>query len=114
MPEIITDTVYQTSRNTLYFCDQEEKFIWESSHDKVPFFLCQLITFRKKIQSLSIQQLLESHTPDIELIYIPHADRFILLDLFEILDLQELLDGAFTMLELNSVIHQKLLRRIGI
>lgn len=74
------------------------------------FKLCDLYTFRKRIMSLDLMVFLETSTPDIELIYLPHCERFLMLDIHDILQFRELLNGTFDILALNSSI-QKVLRK---
>lgn len=60
--------------------------------------------------SLDLMVFLETSTPDIELIYLPHCERFLMLDIHDILQFRELLNGTFDILALNSSI-QKVLRK---
>lgn len=56
--------------------------------------------------------MLSTEAPDVEVLYLPHCDRLMVLSIHEILELREVLAGAFTMLELNSVIHREIVRKV--
>lgn len=60
--------------------------------------------------SLDLMEFFETSSPDIELIYLPHCDRFLMLNIHEVLQFRELLNGTFNILALNSSI-QKILRK---
>ena len=78
--------------------------------EEFTFKLCELYAFRKKIMSLDIVELLDSSAPDVEIISLPHCDRFLILNIAQILQFRELLNGTFNILELNSSI-QRILRK---
>uniref|UniRef100_UPI00404B2B51 hypothetical protein n=1 Tax=Fulvivirga sp. TaxID=1931237 RepID=UPI00404B2B51 len=75
------------------------------------FRVCQLIAFKRKIQKIDLAQMFADDTADIEIVYMPHCDRLFALNIHDVLQLKELFAGAFTMLELNSMIHKELVRR---
>lgn len=104
--------VFQTSNAALYQNDFNNNFELSFFNEQLTFRVCEFISFKKKIGQLNLSELLEVDSPDLEIIHLPHCDRIIALDIFEILELRELLSGAFTMLNLNSIIHERLLRKV--
>ncbi|MEM7550973.1 MAG: hypothetical protein AAF363_14915 [Bacteroidota bacterium] len=104
--------VFETEHAKLIQDDRSELFILNFDGDEIFFRLCQLMAFKRKLNQINIVSLLSSKSPDIELINMPHCDRFFAFSIHEILELRELLYGSFTMLELNSLIHKTLVRNI--
>ncbi len=118
MSEVITksttsspEVLFQTSNASISQCDAQGKYILSYAHDQIVFRACELISFRQKIQKIDLTQLLDSDTPDIEIISMPHCDRLFVFNIHEILELKDLFAGTFVMLELNSMIHKEIIRK---
>ena len=116
VPEALTldqeQIVYQTTHSRLVQCDERLSFILTFFDESVEFKVCELIPFRKKILEIDLTALLSSSTPDVELIYLPHCERLFAFTIHEVIELRELLEGAFVMLELNSMIHRSICRKM--
>ena len=116
MSETITEDllenglVYRTLNGSIHQCDDSQRFLLRYGNESLSFRACEFIAFKRKIQQIELSELLEQDY-DVEVLYMPHCDRFMVLTIFEILELRELMAGAFTMLELNSIIHSKLVRQ---
>jgi len=106
------DILFQTYNTSLVQRDDSEIFTLTFFGQQVEFRFCELLVFKRKIQGIDIVDLLTSDKPDIEIIRLAHCDRFIILPIIQILELQELLFGAFAMLELNSLIHKEIVRKV--
>lgn len=104
------EEIYKTKSASIAQCELTDSFFLTFDQEEIQFKLCDLFTFRKKIMSVDIIELLESSAPDVEVVHLPHCDRFLLLSLREILEFRELLNGTFDTLALNSAI-QKILRK---
>lgn len=104
--------IFNTSNASLSQCDASEQYVLFFQGTELKLRACELIAFKRKIQKLDLASLLASDTPDIELVYMPACDRFFALTVYEVLELRELFGGAFAMLELNSLIHRELIRKI--
>lgn len=67
---------------------------------------CALIALKSKLHSYSLEEILlsDEEIPSIEIIPICNRDRFLMLNLEELVELKELIDGTFVMLELNSIV----------
>jgi len=104
------EEIFRTKRAYIAHCSASQSFVLCFNNEEISFKLCDLYTFRKKILSLDLLTLLESDAPDLEIIHLPHCDRFLALDLHDILQFRELLNGTFDILELKSSV-QKVLRR---
>lgn len=104
------EEVFSTPHARIFQCDASESFHLHFEQESIEFKLCDLYAFRNKIRQLDIVALLDSQSPDIEIIHLPHCDRFLVLSIREILEFRELLNGTFHILALNSAI-QRILRR---
>jgi len=105
LSEVMTE-VFSVDQAKFYQSDSDEQFCIVLNDDSFRFKLCDLIKFKNKLNSIDLSALLLSAHCDVELIYLPHIDRFLLLNIREILVLKELLSGAFAMMELNSIIQR--------
>ena len=103
--------LYQVAQASLHQCDRTESFLLTMNDHRLPFRVCELLAFRRRINEINIDSLVASDTPDLEIIYLPHCDRLMVLTTAEVLSLRELLAGSFAMLELNSIIHRRVIRK---
>ena len=104
------EEIYRTKSASIAQCEQTDSFVLNYETDEITFKLCDLFVFRKKVMALDVVELLESSAPDVEIIHLPHCDRFLVLSLREVLEFRELLNGTFDTLALNSAV-QKILRK---
>ena len=102
--------IYQTGNASLYLCDDSELFTLVFFGHEVVFRFCELVAFRSKLREINLVELFDTYSPGIELIHLPHCDRFFALSIAELLELRDLFSGSFVMMELNSIIHQKIIR----
>ncbi|XOV92615.1 MAG: hypothetical protein ACFHWX_20710 [Bacteroidota bacterium] len=106
-----TEVLFETPNAVLVQSDTLGKYILRLHDDLIVFQPCELISFRRKIQNIDLIDLLSTETPDIEIISLPHCDRIFVFSIHLVLELQELMSGAFTMIELNSMIHKEIIRK---
>lgn len=104
-------TIYRTDNLEVFQDDRSGHVILDFYGDLISFRLCEFVSFKRKMLQLDLVKLFDSHTPDQELIYLPHCDRFLLLSIHQILELREVFMGAYAMLELNSLIHSRIIRK---
>lgn len=104
--------LFNTMNASIYQCDASEQYILCFQGSEVIFKTCELLAFKRKIQKLDLTSLLSSDTPDIEILHMPSCDRLFVLTIHDVLELRELFAGAFAMLELNSLIHKKIIRKL--
>ncbi len=107
-----SELVFATSNIRIYQNDTRASFIMQLPDEEVEFKLCALLAFRKKIQSIDLTEIFMPAHSGVEIITMPQIDRIFVFDLREILELRDLFAGAMTMLELNSMIHQRLVRSL--
>ncbi len=104
------EEIYKTKSASITQCELTDSFVLMYDQEEIAFKLCDLYSFRKSIMAIDIVELLESSAPDVEIIHLPHCDRFLVLSILEILQFRELLNGTFDTLALNSAV-QKILRK---
>ncbi len=104
------EEIFSTKSATISQCTDSDSFVLTYQQDQIIFRLCDLYILRKTLMNLDILDLLDPSAPDYEIIRLPHCDRFLLLNLEEILQFRALLNGTFDILALNSSI-QKVLRK---
>ncbi len=104
------EEIFSTTSASITQCEQSNTFMLSYDEEVITFKLCDLFALKKKIMNVDILELLESSSPDVEIICLPHCDRFLILNLEQILQFRELLNGTFDILALNSSI-QKVLRK---
>jgi len=104
------EKIFNTKELEISQCKHTNMFMLTYYGEEISFKLCDLYAFRKKILNLDLIELLEVSAPDIEPVFLPHCDRFLMLSIHDILEFRELLNGTFDILALNSSI-QKVLRK---
>ena len=104
------EEIFKTKSVSIYQCDTTDSFVLKMNQEEITFKLCDLFALKKKVMSFDIVELLDCSSPDAEVVYLPHCDRFLVLSILEILEFRELLNGTFDTLALNSSI-KKILRQ---
>ncbi len=118
MQEVITREqslmmeVFKTSAGAIYQCDAERCWYVDFAGKLAKFDYRCLLKLRKVVYNVDIEQTLltSSKTPDVEIIFICACDHCYVLTLLQIIELKEILEGTFVMLELNHIIHDRLFR----
>ena len=103
-----SELVFETENIQIYQREDRPVFSLIIQDGRIDLKLCDLFSFRKKILSIDIASLLTSSYSDIEII--AHCERIFVFSIPEILELRELLAGTISMLQINSVIHEKIHR----
>ncbi|MFP4090035.1 MAG: hypothetical protein ACLFUB_08615 [Cyclobacteriaceae bacterium] len=108
MPQL--NEVYRSKGGCIYQDDVKNCFILEYSGQatplSVPCFFCLKKTLdRVDVVSMATNTCLSS---DFEIISSPGCDRCFVLSLPELLDMKDLFAGARVMLELNSILHERI------
>ncbi|WP_339813417.1 hypothetical protein, partial [Zunongwangia profunda] len=74
-------------------------------HKTIKFSFCQLLAFRHRLKSIDIEQHLNGNNAHgLEILSLCNREHLFIFNTLEILDLLELLNGTFAMMEINSVI----------
>lgn len=108
--ELESELVFAISNIGIYQNDSRASFTLQLHCEQVELKLCALMAFRKKIMRIDLTDMFMPSHPGIEIVSLPQLNRIFIFSLQEILELRDLFSGAMTMLEINSVIHEKLFR----
>jgi len=102
--------VYRNRLACIYQDDQRNCFILEYSGYATPLSVNCFFHLKKQFDRVDIAAVVNDPSPQSDLIVIsPHScDRFFALTLPELLDMQDLFAGARAMLELNSILHERI------
>lgn len=102
--------IFRSESGCLYQDDQKSCFILEyggySTSLSVPCFFC----LKKTIDKVDIAAMIANPDPaaDVEIISLHGCERCFVLTVAELLNLKELFAGARTMLELNSILQERI------
>ncbi len=103
--------VFSTIQGTVYQNDNEHCWYIDFAGKIARFDYRCLLKLKKAIDAINIEQkLMDARSADMEIIFICACDDTYILTLTQIIHFKELLQGTFVMLELNSIIYNKLYR----
>lgn len=115
LPAVHFTEVFSTGNGAIYQCDQEQCWYIDFGGKLARFDYRNFLKLKKAVNQIDIgQRLLESgQAPDVEIIFICACDHCYVLSLLQVIQLKELLDGTFTMLELNHILYDRLHRIVS-
>lgn len=102
--------VFSTSKGGVYQSDKE-RLLWLSFQGRLTSYNIDCFyNLYYKVTQIDIDTMASNPNKafDIEIITTCHCDRCFVLTLSEILELKEILEGAKVMLELNSILYERL------
>ncbi|OKS85369.1 hypothetical protein [Mucilaginibacter polytrichastri] len=104
--------VFKTASGTIFQSDSENCWYIDFAGKLNRFDYRCLQKLRKAVYHIDIEGLLmnTNRSADMEIVFICACDHTYILTTLEIIALKELLQGTFTMLELNHIIHDRLYR----
>ena len=104
--------IYSTSHGCVYQCDKKRCFAIDFGGYLTEFKLPCFFALKKLVDSIDLDDMAmdPSKSSDIEIISPCGSDRCYVLTLPELIEFKELLSGARVMLQLNSILHERLYR----
>ncbi|WMJ75106.1 hypothetical protein RCC89_18335 [Cytophagaceae bacterium ABcell3] len=102
--------IYRTSAGCVYQSDKNRRLIVEfagtTAELNVPFFTC----LKKMVEKIDVHSMLEnpSRAADVEVVAPCGIQNCYVLTVRDVIQFKELLSGAKVMLELNSIIYERL------
>jgi len=107
--------VYQTSNGQVFQSDTENCFYLNFKGETYRMNACAIIALKTKLDALNIEQILltDAHRQPIEIIPLCNNDRILVLTVEEIIEMKDLIPGTLVMLELNSIVCQRITRAIA-
>lgn len=105
-------SIFQTANGEVLQSDAEKCFYLRFKGNNYKLNACTLIAFKSKLDAINIESLLLSDATQnsVEIISLCNRDRVLVLTVDELIELKELVPGALVMLELNSIVHQRINR----
>ncbi len=115
LPSIHFTEVFSTKNGAIYQSDSESCWYIDFAGKLARFDYRNLLKLRKAVYQIDIEDLLLNSTKsaDLEIIFICACDHCYVLSLIQIIKLKELLQGTFTMLELNYILYDRLHRLVS-
>jgi hypothetical protein len=119
MRTTVTDThisemaeVFQTTSGAIYQSDTENCWYVDFAGKTARFDYRNLIKLKKAVYNIDIEELLlkNAKSADLEIVFICACDHCYVLSIIDIINLKQLLQGTFVMLELNHIIYDRLHR----
>ena len=106
------EMIHSTKNGSVYQLDTENCFTLSFKENGYKLSVCSFIALKAKINSVDIVGILldDCRNNSVEIISMCNNSRLLVLTLDEILELKELLAGTLVMIELNSILHQRLNR----
>lgn len=102
--------VFRTKYGCVYQCDHENRFWVEFSGTLTPFKFHCFFRLKQLIDEVDIEAMVNNphSSADLEIISPCSCERCYTLTLPEVIRFRSLLAGAKVMLELNSILHERL------
>ncbi|MEO9804194.1 MAG: hypothetical protein ABJF04_13140 [Reichenbachiella sp.] len=107
-------TIYHTTHGKVVQNDKDNCFYLQYKGNEYRMAVCALIAFKSKLDQLNIEEMLLSDTSlnSIEIIPLCNKERLLVLTLDEIIEMKDLIPGTLVMLELNSIVQQRIVRAL--
>lgn len=104
--------IYKTPHGCVYQCDQKRCFCVEFGGSVTEYKLPCFFALKKQVDSIDVEAMVlnPSAASDIEIISPCGSERCYVLTVQEIIEFKDLLAGARVMLQLNSILHERLYR----
>lgn len=104
--------IYRTPHGCVYQCDQKRCFCVEFAGFMTEFKLPCFFALKKLVDTVDLEAMVLSPAAasDVEIISPCGSERCYVLTLQELIEFKDLLAGAHVMLQLNSILHERLYR----
>ncbi|WP_428657825.1 hypothetical protein [Runella sp.] len=102
--------LYTNSKGATYQCDRSSRITVEFGGYKMAFKINEFLNFKQKVDSVDLHAMIFdlSDESDFEIIEAPQANLSLKLTLCDLVNLRDLLAGAKFMLELNSLLYERI------
>jgi hypothetical protein len=102
--------VYKTESGAVYQCNNKLCLWINFAGESVSFRIDQFFSLKKIIDNIDINDMINStdKAADFAIIAPIFSDKIYILNICELLSFKELLSGAKVMLELNSIVYERL------
>lgn len=102
------EKVYSNLHGAVYQCNRKNCFFLEFGKELSHFKVADFLQFKKEVDALDVSSLINdiSRAADVTVLMPFRCQRCFVLSPLEVYYLQELLQGAQFILELNSLLHE--------
>jgi len=100
--------IFRTPNGCIYQCDKTSKFLIDFAGYSTHFDVLCFLSLKRKVDKINLANLFLSDNAGIEIINPCNCERIYVLSGVQLAEFKELLNGAKVMLELNSIIHQRI------
>lgn len=106
--------VHATQNSSVHQLDEENCLLISFKGTEYKLKMCAFIALKAKVDRIDIVSMLMSSEryDSLEIISMCHADELMVLTLDEILELKDLLVGTLVLMELNSILCQRIHRAL--
>ncbi len=106
--------IYSTRGGCVYQCDAKRTFFIDFAGSVTEFKFPCFIALKRLVDRIDLETMAldPSNSSDIEIISPCGSERCYVLTLPELIEFRDLLEGARVMLQLNSIIHERLYRAV--
>jgi len=104
--------IFRTDHGCVYQCDKKRCFFVDFAGSMTEYKFPCFLALKKLVDRIDVEAMAlnPSHASDVEIISPCGCERVYVLTLPEIIAFRELLAGAKVMLQLNSILHERLYR----
>ncbi|MEP2026547.1 MAG: hypothetical protein ABJH98_01655 [Reichenbachiella sp.] len=106
--------IYHTANGKVLQNDKDNRFYLEYKGKEYRMAVCALIAFKTKLDQLNVEEMLLSDASfdALEIMPLCNREHLLVLTLDEIIEMKDLIPGTLVMLELNSIVQQRLVRAL--
>ena len=106
--------IFRTAHGCVYQCDKKRCFSIDFAGYLTDFKFPCFLALKKLVDSIDLDEMVlnPDNAADIEIINPCGSDRCYVLTFSQMLEFKELLAGAKVMLQLNSILHERLYRKV--
>ncbi|MEM6264474.1 MAG: hypothetical protein AAGI38_18310 [Bacteroidota bacterium] len=104
--------VYANEHGSVYQCDRTNRLILDFGGVQVSFRVNDFLRLKDRVFGIDLECMACPIRPgaEVKLLIPDNCERCFVLSLRDVLGLRDLLEGALCMLELNSILHERLHR----
>lgn len=112
LEQVQTNEVFSTAHGAVYQNDDSRCWTVDFAGKQAEFDYRCLLKLRDCLYRIDVEEKLLYHAaaPDVEIIFICACEHTYVLNLLQVINLRELLQGTFVMLDLNQIIYNALYR----
>ncbi|MFD1140028.1 hypothetical protein ACFQ4C_02875 [Larkinella insperata] len=102
--------LFANAKGTTYQCDTTNRILIQFGEARVSLRISDFMTFKKRVDSVDIHTMIfnTDDAYDVEVIDAPRTDHLFVLNLCDLIALRDLLAGTRFVLDLNTLLNERL------